>query len=129
VQNIEAQTFAQTSQNPADCCCSSIGQALQGQISAISDQSSNRRFAVRSIGSTEIAKLKQQSQGQFHLIELACAQAGQSASVPTSVENALNLAPPPGTIVSVLVGSTQGLSSGVGNLTTGSIGSTISTKA
>jgi hypothetical protein len=92
-------------------------------------RSRNRQFAVRSIGSTEIVKLKQQSQEQFHLIELACAKAGQSASVPTSVQNALNLAPPPGTIISVLVGSTQGLSLGVGNLTTGSIGSTNSTKA
>jgi hypothetical protein len=42
-QNVEAQTFAQTSQNQP--IASSIGQSLQGQISAISDQISNRQFA------------------------------------------------------------------------------------
>jgi hypothetical protein len=126
-QKIEGQVFAQTSQNQT--IASSIEQALQGQISTISDQITHRQFAVLSTGATAIANLKQRSQEQFHLIELAFANAGQSASILTSVQNALNLAPEPGTIISLLVGSTGGLTLGVGNLTTGTIGSTISTKA
>jgi hypothetical protein len=94
--------------------------------SASLSRTKSRRSATRS---RTVSSLKQQSQEQFHLIELAFADAGQSASVLTGVPNALNLAPQPGTNISALVGSTQGLSLGVGNLTTGSIGSTISTKA
>jgi len=126
-QAAEGPIFAQTSQNQT--IAASIGQALEGQISAISHQISQRQFAVLSTGATEIVKLKQQSQEQFHLFELAFSKVGQSASILTSVQNALNLAPPPGSIVSLLVGSTGGLTLGVGNLTTGTIGSTISTKA
>jgi hypothetical protein len=126
-QKVEAQIFAQTSQNQT--IAGSIEQALQGQISAISDHVSQRQFSVLSTGATEIAKLKQQNQERFHLVELAFSNVGQSASILTSVQNALNLAPTPGTIISLLVGSTGNPTLGVANLTTGTIGSTISTRA
>jgi hypothetical protein len=127
-QVIEGQVFAQTSQNQK--VADSISQALQGQVKAISDQVSQRQFNTLSTAAIAISNLKQRSQEQFHLIELAFSTAGQTASILTSVQNATNIAPPPGTILSLLVGSTGPLSLGIGTLTTtGTIGSTISTKA
>lgn len=123
---IAQQIFSQTAQNKE--IAGAASDALQGRISAISDQISQRQFDELSSSSLEIAKLKQQTQERFHLIELAFANVGQSASVLTSVQNAANTAPPPGTLVSLLVGPGSTLSLAVGNLPP-PVGSTLSTKA
>jgi hypothetical protein len=125
---VAQRIFTQTAQNKE--IAGAANDALDGQISAISDQISQLQFKELSNASTEIAKLKQQTQQRFHLIELAFGSVGQSASVLTSVQNTNNIAPPPGSIISLLVGPSSTLSLAVGNLTTASLpGSTVSTTA
>jgi hypothetical protein len=99
-QGVAQNTFTQTTQNQA--IANSASRALQGQISALSNQISQRQFNQLSISATEIAKLKQQSQQQFHLIELEFGTVGQSASILASTQT--STAPAPGSIISLLVG-------------------------
>jgi hypothetical protein len=136
-QGVAQRIFTQTTQNKA--IATSADHALQGQISAISDQISQRQFKQLSTSATEITKLKQQSQQEFHLIELAFSTVGQSASILTSAQNLNNNAPPPGSIISLLVGQSGGPTLGIANITQvaapvtvpsrSSLGSTVSTKA
>jgi hypothetical protein len=132
-QVVAQRIFTQTAQNKA--IATSAGQALQGQISAISDQISQRQFTELTKSATEITKLKQQSQQQFHLIELAFSTVGQSASILTSAQNLNNNAPPPGSIISLLVGQSGGPTLGIANITpvaapvTVASGSSVSTTA
>jgi hypothetical protein len=137
-QTFVQQMLTQTSQNQQ--IAASAGDALQGQVSAISDQISQLQFNALSTSATQITTLKQQDQQQFHLIELAFGSIGQTASMLTSVENA-NAPPPPGSILSLLIGSTGGPTLGIANITSASTigtvtsapasgtGSTVSTTA
>jgi hypothetical protein len=134
---IAQQIFTQTTQNQA--IATSASKALDGRISALSDQISSRQVKELGAAATEITKLKQQTQQRFHLIELAFGNVGQSASILTSVQNATNIAPPPGSIISLLVGPSGGPTLAVANLSPiaapvtvasgNSRGSTVSTKA
>jgi hypothetical protein len=120
------QMLTQTSQNQQ--IAAAAGDALQGQVSAISDQISQLQFNSLSASATQITTLKQQDQQQFHLIELAFGSIGQTANMLTSVENASNAAPPPGSILSLLIGSTGGPTLGIANITSSStIGTVTST--
>jgi hypothetical protein len=112
---VAQQIFSQTTQNQT--IATSADKALQGQLSAISDQISQRQFHQLSDSALEIAKLKQHTQQQFHLIELAFGSVGKSASILTSIQNANNTAPSPGSIVSLLVGPpTGGATLAIGNV-------------
>jgi hypothetical protein len=134
---VAQQIFSQTTQNQA--IATSADKALQGQLSAISDQISQRQFHQLGDAALEIAKLKQRTQQQFHVIELAFGGVGQSASILTSIQKANDTAPSPGSIVSLLVGSTGGPTLAIGNVvpvaapvtvpSASSRGSTVSTSA
>jgi hypothetical protein len=112
---------------------SSVSQALQGQISDLARQVSNKQTTEIGNAADQISKLKQQTQTEFHLVELAFGSVGQTAGVLTSVQNAANsLAPPPGSILSLLVGSSTGPTLGVANLSPiapPTVGSKVSTQA
>jgi hypothetical protein len=93
-----------------------ISQALEGQLTAISNQISNKQFSELTSAATQITKLKQQSQERFHLIELAFANTGESANMLQAFQNSQNIAPPPGSVVSLMVGSSSGQSLPVANV-------------
>jgi len=94
----------------------SVTQSLETQLTEVNRQIANRQNTDIIEAAGEIAKLKQQTQTQFHLIELSFGKIAQSAGILTSIQNANNILPPPGSIVSVLVGDSNGGSLFVSNL-------------
>lgn len=118
------QIFSQTTQNQQ--IASSIGQALSNQITALNSQISNKQQSQLIAAAAEIAKLKQQTQTQFHLIELAFGNTTQTSSMLASFQTAGNIAPTPGTVVSLLDTQSSSPSLAVANVTPVS---TVSTQA
>lgn len=108
---------------------SSVGQALQGQISNINNQVSTDQDGVLATDAQKIATLKQQEQEQFHLIELALGSVGSNTTMIQNFETSGNTAPPPGSIISVMLGSSGEPTLSVANITTLSTTSTVSTTA
>jgi hypothetical protein len=78
-------------------------QAIQAQITGLNSQISNDQNSVLSSDAAQIAKLKQQEQEQFHVIELSMGNVGETSSMLASFETSGSTAPPPGSIVSLLV--------------------------
>jgi hypothetical protein len=106
---------------------SSISQSFQGQISAISDKISNKQIAGLTAAATQVQKLNQQAKTEFHLIELQFGNAAQTGSILSNAQNANNIAPPPGSVISLLVGNSSGVALPVANLPL--LGSNVSTSA
>lgn len=109
---------------------SSVGQALQGQISNINDQVSTDQDGVLATDAQQISTLKQQEQEQFHLIELALGSVGANTTMIQNFETSGNTAPAPGSIVSLLVDENTSTEPTlpIANVTTSST-STVSTTA
>jgi hypothetical protein len=85
---------------------SSVTTALQGQITGISNQVSTIQNATEVQTSNEIAKLQQQEQTQFHLIELGFGNISETANMMTSVQSYNQLiTAQAGTTLSVLTGN------------------------
>ena len=106
---------------------SSISQSFQGQLSAISDQISNKQISGLTAAATQVDKLNQQAKTEFHLIELQFGNVGQTGSILSNAQNANNIAPPPGSVISLLVGNSSGVALPVANLPL--LGSNVSTSA
>jgi hypothetical protein len=106
---------------------SSISQSLDGQISAINDQVNNKQTALIADDAVQVQKLNQQAKTEFHLIELQFGKVGQAGSIISSAQNANNIAPPPGSVISLLVGNSSGTALPVANLPI--LGSNVSTSA
>jgi hypothetical protein len=107
---------------------SSISQSLGTQITAISDQISNKQTAILTDGAAQVDKLNQQAKTEFHLIELQFGNVPQTGSILSSAQNANNIAPPPGSVISLLVGNNSGAALPVANLPT-LLGNNVSTSA
>jgi hypothetical protein len=107
---------------------SSISQSLETQLTAISDQISNKQTAILTDGAAEVDKLNQQAKTQFHLIELQFGNVPQTGSILSNAQNANNIAPPPGSVISLLVGNNSGGALPVANLPT-LLGNNVSTSA
>jgi hypothetical protein len=114
-QSLVGQISSTTLQNQT--VAASIGQTLQSQISAIGDLISQEQTSVLTDAATQIDKLKHQTQEQFHLIELAFGSVGNVANMLQGFQTANNIAPPPGSVVSLLVGQSGGPTLAVGQLT------------
>jgi hypothetical protein len=106
---------------------SSISQSFGGQLSAISDQISNKQNDELTAAATQVDKLNQQAKTEFHLIELQLGNVGQTGSILSNAQNANNIAPPPGSVISLLVGNSSGAALPVANLPL--LGSNVSTSA
>ena len=107
---------------------SSISQSLGTQITAISDQISNKQIAILTDGAAQVDKLSQQAKTEFHLIELQFGNVPQTGSILSSAQNANNIAPPPGSVISLLVGNNSGAALPSANLPT-LLGNNVSTSA
>ncbi|HUH84463.1 MAG TPA: hypothetical protein VLX85_07620 [Stellaceae bacterium] len=104
---------------------SSIQQALQGQISNINNEVDTAQTGVLATDAQQIAKLKQQEQEQFHLIELALGSVGTTTTMIQSFETSGNTAPPPGSVISIMLGSSAGEPTlPVANITTSMVSTT-----
>jgi hypothetical protein len=130
VQGVEAVTTSN------QLISGSIIDALNSQISAINDQVDQRQTNVLTDDATKVANLKQQEQEQFHVIELAFSDVGEAANMMLNYQSSTNIAPPAGSIISVLVGASDPPSLAVGNLAPATApvavpvaGSTVSTTA
>ncbi len=106
----------------------SISQSFGTQITGISDQINNKQTAILTDGAAQVAKLNQQAKTEFHLIELQFGDVPQTGSILSSAQNAHNIAPPPGSVISVLVGNNSGSALAVANLPT-LLGNNVSTSA
>jgi hypothetical protein len=107
---------------------SSISQSLGTQITAISDQVSNKQTEILTDGAAQVDKLSQQAKTEFHLIELQFGNVSQTGSILSNAQNANNIAPPPGSVISLLVGNSSGAALPVANLPT-LLGNNVSTSA
>jgi hypothetical protein len=107
---------------------SSISQSLGTQITAISDQISNKQIAILTDGAAQVDKLNQQAKTDFHLIELQFGNVPQTGSILSNAQNANNIAPPPGSVISLLVGNSSGAALPVANLPS-LLGNSVSTSA
>lgn len=97
----------------------SIQQALQTQMNGVSTQLTNLQTKELSDAAAQIAKLKQQTQTAYHLIELNFGNIGQTASILTARQTAAQAAAvPPGTVLSILVGGSPTPTLFSANLTT-----------
>jgi hypothetical protein len=105
-----------------------ISQSLGGQITAISDQITNKQTAILTDGAAQVDKLNQQAKTEFHLIELQFGNVPQTGSIISNAQNANNIAPPPGSVISLLVGNNNGAALAVANLPT-LLGNNLSTSA
>ena len=76
-----------------------VSESLQSQITAISRHISNKQTTELTNAATQIQQLKQQTQQQFHLIELAFGNAGQTANMLQTFQSSRNIAPPAGSVV------------------------------
>lgn len=84
----------------------SVQQALQTQISGISTQISNLQNSELSAASATIANLQQQTQEEYHIIQLDVGDETNATSILTSVQTLANeSAVQPGTTMSILVGN------------------------
>ena len=107
-----------------------MSESLQSQITAISRHISNKQTTELTNAATQIQQLKQQTQQQFHLIELAFGSAGQTANMLQTFQSSRNIAPPAGSVVSLMVGSSDGQALPVANVAPIiGAGHTVSTKA
>ena len=75
-----------------------------------------------------VDKLSQQAKTEFHLIELQFGNVPQTGSILSSAQNANNIAPPPGSVISLLVGNSSGSALPVANLPS-LLGNNVSTSA
>jgi len=107
---------------------SSISQSLEIQITAISDQISSKQAEILTDGAAQVDKLNQQAKTEFHLIELQFGNIPQTGSILSSAQNAHNIAPPPGSVISLLVGNNSGAALPIANLPT-LLGNNVSTSA
>jgi hypothetical protein len=101
-QAVISQITSSTRQNQA--VSDSIVQSLQTQLTGVTTQISNKQITELGQAADEISKLKQKTQEQFHVIELAFGNVGQSAGILSGYQTSQNIDPTPGTVISVLVG-------------------------
>lgn len=105
---------------------SSLVQSLQSRISQINDQVNADQTGLLATDAQQIATLKQNEQEQFHLIELDFGNVGETTGMLQSYETSGSIAPPPGSILSLIVGANGSEPTlPVANITT----STVSTEA
>ena len=105
-QGIIDQISATSLQNQT--IAGSIANALSGQITQIQSQITQRQNTEIVQAAGKIQTLQQQTQTEFHLIELSFGNIPQLTNIFTAAANANNTAPPPGTVISLLVGQSSG---------------------
>lgn len=105
---------------------SSIGQSLQGQISNINNQVDADQTGVLATDAQQIATLKQHEQEQFHLLELALGSVGSATTMIQNFETSGNIAPPLGSVISIMLGSSGEPTLGIANVTASSTPTTTS---
>ena len=86
----------------------SIANALSGQITQLQNQISARQNTEIVQAAAKIQTLQRQTQTEFHLIELSFGSISQLTNIFTAAAIANNTAPPPGTVISLLVGQSTG---------------------
>src|SRR5262249_2036453 len=86
----------------------SIANALSGQITQLQSQISARQNTEIVQAAGKIQTLQQQTQTEFHLIELSFGSISQLTNIFTAAAVANNTAPPPGTAISRLAGQSPG---------------------
>jgi len=79
-------------------------------------------------GAAQVDKLNQQAKTEFHLIELQFGNVPQTGGILSSAQNANNIAPPPSSVISILVGNNSGAALPSANLPT-LLGNNVSTSA
>jgi hypothetical protein len=105
-QGIIDQISATSLQNQT--IAGSIANALSGQITQIQSQITARQNTEIVQAAGKIQTLQQQTQTEFHLIELSFGNIPQLTNIFTAAANANNTAPPPGTVISLIVGQSNG---------------------
>ena len=101
-QNVVNQISTATLQNQT--IADSINSSFDSQLSAITDQIDNRQINELGSAATQISQLKQQTQQEFHVIELEFGNVGQTAGILSGYQTSQNTDPPAGSVLSVLVG-------------------------
>lgn len=103
-QAVIQQVTTMTAQNQQ--ISASIQQALQTQMTAVSNQISDLQQTELTDAATKIANLKQQSQMQFHIIEMNFGNSSNAASILTARQAAAQAAAvSPGTALGIMVGN------------------------